>query len=79
MVFLRKVRIFILLGGTMLIAISGPSLAATKKSVAPQLDPRIGVLEQQLRGIQQQLAEIKRSHGQNDSRAAVVDLKRYWS
>ena len=63
-----------LLAGTALIALSAPTYAATAKP--PASDPRIGVLEQQLRDVQAQLAEIKGSQGQNDNTAAVVDLKR---
>src|SRR5882757_6742409 len=51
--------------------------AAAKKAAPPPLpDPRIGVLEQQLRDVEQQLAEIKGSQGHSDYSAAVVDLKR---
>jgi phosphate-selective porin OprO/OprP len=64
-----------LLAGTALIALSAPTYAATAKT-PPASDPRIGVLEQQLRDVQAQLAEIKGSQGQNDNTAAVVDLKR---
>ena len=63
-----------LLAGTALVLLAAPASAAANKP-APS-DPRIGVLEQQLRDVQQQLAEIKGSQGQNDYSAAVVDLKR---
>ena len=75
-VFMHKVRVSILLTGAALIALSAPSFAAAKKATPPPSDPRIGVLEQQLRDVQQQLAEIKGSRGANDYSAAVVDLKR---
>src|SRR5258706_133320 len=73
-VIMPKVRVSILLTGAALIALSAPSFAAAKKATPPPSDPRIGVLEQQLRDVQQQLAEIK--GGSNDYSAAVVDLKR---
>src|SRR6266404_8596295 len=74
-VFMHRVSLF--LAGTALIALSAPGFAAAKKAAPPPPpDPRIGVLEQQLRDVQQQLAEIKGSQGQNDYSAAVVDLKR---
>jgi len=73
-VSMHKIRSSILLT-TALIALSAPASAAAKKQPAPP-DPRIGVLEQQLRDVQQQLAEIKGSQGANDYSAAVVDLKR---
>src|SRR5476649_2846218 len=65
-----------LLAGTALIALAAPTYAAAANKSPPPPDPRIGVLEQQLRDVQQQLAEIKGSQGQNDYSAAVVDLKR---
>jgi phosphate-selective porin OprO/OprP len=58
-----------LLAGT---ALAMPAAAATK----PASDPRIGVLEQQLHDVQQQLAAIKANAPQNDNTAAVLDLKR---
>jgi phosphate-selective porin OprO/OprP len=74
-VCMRKSFASLLLAGTVL---SAPAYAAAKKPPPPPPppDPRIGVLEQQLRDVQQQLAEIKGSQGQNDTSAAVVDLKR---
>jgi phosphate-selective porin OprO/OprP len=75
-VFMHKVRISTLLAGAALIALSAPAFAAAKKPAPAPSDPRIGVLEQQLRDVQQQLAEIKGSQGANDYSAAVVDLKR---
>src|SRR6185295_7796666 len=42
----------------------------------PPPDPRIPLLEQQLRDIQQQLGEIKGAQGANDTSGAVADLKR---
>jgi len=74
---MHNVRVSILLTGAALIALSGPALAAPKKPASPPpSDPRIGILEQQLRDVQQQLGEIKKSQGANDYSAAVVDLKR---
>jgi phosphate-selective porin OprO/OprP len=72
---MHKARISILLAGA-LIALSPPSLAAGKKPPAPPADPRISLLEQQLRDLQQQLAEIKGTQNTTDYSAAVVDLKR---
>jgi len=72
-VCMRKSFASLLLAGTVL---SAPAYAAAKKPAPPPPDPRISVLEQQLRDVQQQLAEIKGSQGQNDYSAAVVDLKR---
>src|SRR3954462_11570328 len=74
-VFMQPVRISILLAGAGLIALTASSFAATKKAPPPlpPQDPRIGVLEQQLRDIQQQLGEIK---GAPDYSGAVLDLKR---
>ena len=73
---MHKVRISILLAGAALIALSAPAAAAAAKKATPPTpasDPRIGILEQQLRDIQQQLGEIKGSQGANDYSAAVVD------
>ena len=67
-----------LLAGAALAAFSAPALAADKKQPPPdQPDPRIGVLEQELRDIELQLAQIKGAHtDQPDYSAAVLDLKR---
>src|SRR4030081_594889 len=70
---MRKSFASLLLAGTVL---SAPAYAAAKKTAPPAPDPRIGVLEQQLRDVQLQLSEIKGSQGTNDYSAAVVDLKR---
>src|SRR3569833_1909829 len=52
-------------------------LAGKQQPPAPQPDPRIGVLEQELRDIELQLAQIKGAHSdQPDTSAAVLDLKR---
>jgi phosphate-selective porin OprO/OprP len=69
-------RLSILLTGAALIALSAPALAAAKKTAPPPPDPRIPLLEQQLRDIQQQLGEIKGAQGANDTSGAVADLKR---
>jgi hypothetical protein len=53
---MHRARFSIFLAGAALIALSEPGLAAAKKQPAPLPDPRIGVLEQQLRDLQQQLA-----------------------
>src|ERR1700722_8481655 len=60
-----------LLAGAALIALSSPGLAQTQKT-----DARVDQLEQQLRDVEKQLAEIKAAQAQNDPTAAVVDLKR---
>jgi len=73
---MHKSRFSVLLAGTALIALSTPGLAAEKKQSAPPPDPRIGLLEQQLRDVQQQLAEIKGAQNSADTSAAVLDLKR---
>lgn len=71
----------LLLAGTTLVALAAtPALAAARtapaQSHANGADPRIGELEQQLRDVQLQLADIKASHHDNDYSGAVVDLKR---
>jgi phosphate-selective porin OprO and OprP len=63
-----------LLTGVALIALSVPALAQTQKTQTP--DPRITTLEQQLRDVERQLAEIKAQQSDADTSAAVVDLKR---
>lgn len=74
---MHKARISILLAGAALVVLSAPGFAAEKKRPAPPpADPRIGVLEQQLRDLQQQLAEIKNTQADHDNSAALVDLKR---
>ena len=56
------------------VALNAPAVAQTRKP-APVSDPRIAVLEQQLRSVQQQLAEIKAGQG-TDNVAALAELKR---
>jgi phosphate-selective porin OprO/OprP len=77
--FMTKAFRSVLLAGVALAAT--PAMAASAKKAAPQSDPRIGVLEQQLRDVQRQLAEIKGAQskgneGDNDYSGAVADLKR---
>ena len=74
-VFMRRILISLLLAGTTAAALSAPAFAAAAKKPATP-DPRIGVLEQQLRDVQLQLREIKASQGDADSAAALADLKR---
>jgi phosphate-selective porin OprO/OprP len=72
-------RLSYLLTGVALIALCSPALAAAAKKPAQQQqqpDPRVGVLEQELRDVQQQLAQIKQAQGANDNSGAVADLKR---
>ena len=68
---MRPILMSLLLAGA---ALSAPAMAAAKKETAP--DPRIGVLEQQLRDVQLQLKELKASQADLDSSAALGDLKR---
>ena len=75
-VCMRQFRHSILLTGAALLALCAPALAAAKKPAPPPTDPRIPLLEQQLRDIQQQLGEIKSAQGANDYSGAVADLKR---
>jgi phosphate-selective porin OprO/OprP len=57
-----------------LLLVSAPALAAAK---APPPDPRIGFLEQELRDVQQQLAEIKSQHNNSSANSsALEELKR---
>src|SRR5689334_4507764 len=75
-VLMHRSRISIFLAGAALIALTAPAIAAAKKAAPaplPSPDPRIAVLEQELRDIQQQLKEIK---GAPDYSSAVLDLKR---
>jgi phosphate-selective porin OprO/OprP len=79
--FMRRFLVASLLAGTALATLSTPGLAQSRKASTPpqkaeRADPRIGVLEQQLRDIQQQLGEIKRTQGDSNSSAALADLKR---
>jgi phosphate-selective porin OprO/OprP len=70
---MRRIFVSLLLAG----ALSAPGYAAAaKKPVAATPDPRIGVLEQELRDVQLQLREIKGSQGEGDNSAALADLKR---
>jgi phosphate-selective porin OprO/OprP len=71
---MHKVRFSLLLSGAALIALSAPTFAAAKKPAAS--DPRIGILEQQLRDVQLQLSQIKGAQAGIDSSAALSDLKR---
>lgn len=55
-------------------ALGGATPALGQTNTAP--DPRVEVLEQQLRDVEQQLAEIKAAQARNDTAAAVADLER---
>jgi phosphate-selective porin OprO/OprP len=73
---MNRLRLSVL-AGTAVIALSAAALAAPKKPASPPApDPRIGLLEQQLRDVQQQLAQIKGAQEQSDTSGAVADLKR---
>ena len=63
-----------LLAGAALAAFSVPALA--QNSSQANSDPKIGALEQRLRDLEQQLAEIKAAEPQNDPGAPLADLKR---
>ncbi|HKY18109.1 MAG TPA: porin [Rhizomicrobium sp.] len=73
---MHKVCLTALWIGVASITLGTSSFAQTRKPTPPPSDPRIGILEQQLRDVQRQLAEIKSAQGQNDINAAVVNLKR---
>ena len=65
-----------LLATAALAAFSVPALAQTQQSPLADTDPRFTALEQHLRDVEQQLAEIKAAQARNDTSAAVADLKR---
>ena len=66
-----------LLVSTALLALSAGAFAAPKKPAStPPFDPRISMLEQQLRDIQQELAQIKKTREERDYSGAMADLKR---
>ena len=65
-----------LLAGAALVALSVPAWAQTQKSSHGDTDSRVRVLEQQLRDVEKRLAEIKAAEAQNNTSAAVADLKR---
>lgn len=69
---MRAYRNIALLTGAAVIGLSTGALAQSKSSS----DSRIGVLEQQLRDVEAQLAQIKNDQAANDASAAVADLKR---
>ena len=73
---MAKGLVLVLLGTVALSA----SAAAQSRVARPASDPRIDLLEQQLRSVQQQLADIKarqdRNQNANDNSAALADLKR---
>jgi phosphate-selective porin OprO/OprP len=65
-----------ILAGAAWIGFCVPALAQAQNSSQTGPDPRVGALEQQLRDVEQQLAEIKAAQVQNDPGAALADLKR---
>ncbi|OAI43157.1 hypothetical protein AYO42_06280 [Rhizomicrobium sp. SCGC AG-212-E05] len=73
---MTKGLVLVLLGTVAL----STSAAAQSRVTRPASDPRIDLLEQQLRSVQQQLADIKarqdRNQNANDNSAALADLKR---
>jgi len=62
--------------GIALVAHASTGFAQTQKSASSSPDPRVGVLEQQLRDVERQLTEIKAAQAKNDYSDAVTDLKR---
>lgn len=69
---MARVLASVLLAGA--VALNAPATAQTRKP-APS-DPRIGLLEQQLRNVQLQLADLKKAQEESNNSAALVDLKR---
>jgi len=57
------------------VALTASAMGQARKP-APPSDPRIGLLEQQLRSVQQQLADIKARQERNDSGSDLAELKR---
>ena len=55
------------------VALHAPAVAQARKPVPPS-DPRIAILEQQLRSVQQQLAEIKAGQGADNTAALAEGL-----
>jgi phosphate-selective porin OprO/OprP len=64
-----------LLAGVTLVAYASAGLAQTQKPVTPS-DPKVAVLEQQLRDVEHALAEIKAAQAGNDAGTAAAELKR---
>lgn len=73
---MHKVCLTVLWIGAASIVLGTPSFAQTRKPTSPPSDPRIEILEQQLRNVQQQLAQIKNAQAENDYSGAMADLKR---
>ena len=71
---MARVLASVLLAGAAVLALNASAAAQTRKP-APS-DPRIGLLEQQLRNVQLQLADLKKAQEESDNSAALVDLKR---
>jgi phosphate-selective porin OprO and OprP len=55
--------------------LTGAALAALSSPVLAQ-DPRLSTLEQQLRDVRAEIAELKKAQAEADNSAAVTDLKR---
>lgn len=72
---MSKRLVSVLLAGAAAMVLSVPAMAQTRRA-APPADPRIGVLEQQLRDVQLQLAQIKSRQDASDNSAALSALKR---
>ena len=71
---MRKRLLPVFLAGTAGLVLNAPALAQTRRAAPP--DPRISVLEQQLRDVQLQLAQIKSRQDDRDNSATLSDLKR---
>jgi phosphate-selective porin OprO/OprP len=59
----------LLLAGAGLVALTAPSFAQGS-------DPRVSILEQQLRDVRAEIAALKKAQAETDGSAALVDLKR---
>ena len=70
-----RILVSLLLAGTVSAVLSGPAFPAKKRAATTQ-DPRIGLLEQQLRDVQLQLRVIKAAQADAGSSAALGNLKR---
>jgi phosphate-selective porin OprO/OprP len=63
----------LLLAGSALVILAIP---ATAQSLPPQADPRVTILEQELRDVRAEIADLKKNAADTDNSAALADLKR---
>ena len=77
---MTRILASVLLAGTAVLALAAPAASQVRK---PASDARLAILEQQLRSVQQQLADIKARQERNqdnsqslDNSAALADLRR---